>query len=241
MDPQQRQVAKEFDSYRHSYADAVNDAIGVPGLKVDFFTRVKAGYIVDLARTHFGDASRLKVLDLGCGVGNYHGLLQHSFNELHGVDVSAACIEEAASRYPGVEYRVYDGSRLPYPDASFDLAYTVCVMHHVPERNWPEFVAEMHRVLRPGGLALVFEHNPRNPLTRHVVDRCPFDADAVLLPGRQTVGLFERCRFEKVQLRYILNIPAANRPLRLLDRLLSGLGVGAQYYVSARRAQTGSD
>ena len=42
-------------------------------------------------------------------------------------------------------------------------------------------LAEIRRVLKPQGLLFVFEHNPLNPLTRHAVDTCPFDENAVLI------------------------------------------------------------
>ena len=62
---------------------------------------------------------------------------------------------------------------------------------------------------------MVFEHNPKNPLTMRVVNRCPFDRDAVLLKSAETVRLFEQAGFEAVERRYILTIPAANRWLRV--------------------------
>ena len=45
----------------------------------------------------------------------------------------------------------------------------------------PAFVAELARVVRPGGLVVVFEHNPLNPLTRLVVSRVTFDDGVRLL------------------------------------------------------------
>ncbi len=60
----------EFDAYSKSYDEAVNSSIGFSGLKVDFFTRVKAQYIKGLIAGQFGDAKGVRVLDVGCGVGN---------------------------------------------------------------------------------------------------------------------------------------------------------------------------
>lgn len=42
--------------------------------------------------------------------------------------------------------------------------------------------------LKQGGHFIIFEHNPVNPVTRHLVKNCPFDADAVLLGMRETVA-----------------------------------------------------
>ncbi|MFZ1814792.1 MAG: methyltransferase domain-containing protein [Rhizobiaceae bacterium] len=231
MDPQQRSVAEEFDSYKQSYKDAVNASLGFSGLDVDFFTRVKAEYLIDLLARHVGALDRLHLLDIGCGIGNYHRLLQPYVGGLTGVDVATECVAQAASENPGVSYDSYDGSNLPYEAGRFDAAFTICVMHHVPRAHWPKFVSEAYRVLRPGGLFVVFEHNPLNPLTRRVVDRCPFDRDAELLKAPETVDLLREARFMNVEQRFILSIPAANRLLRGVDQLFGALPLGAQYYV----------
>ena len=80
---------------------------------------------------------------------------------------------------PTVRYQAYDGKTLPYDDASVDLAFAIRVMHHVAVGDRPQFASELRRVVRPGGLAVIFEHNPYNPLTQHVVRNCEFDEGAV--------------------------------------------------------------
>ncbi|MDB5652230.1 MAG: hypothetical protein JWL62_3750 [Hyphomicrobiales bacterium] len=231
----QKKTVDAFDHYRETYSATVNSAVSFTGLDVDFFTRVKADYISDLAVATFKSTDKLNVLDIGCGVGNFHSLVGPKFGSLHGVDVSPASIEKAQATHPNVSYRSYEGHRLPYDDHSFDLTFTICVMHHVPPRDRSGFVSEMLRVLRPGGLALVFEHNPKNPLTMRAVNNCPFDEDAVLLPSAETIDLLRAAGFASVQSRFILTLPAANSALRAVDRLFSLIPLGAQYYVSARR------
>jgi ubiquinone/menaquinone biosynthesis C-methylase UbiE len=235
MDPQQKAVADEFDQYQKNYSDAVNKALSFSGLKVDYFTRVKADYLLEQLTLAFGATDQLAVLDVGCGVGNYHPLIVDKVAALHGVDVSAACVAQGEKANPRVRYAAYDGTRLPYPDAHFDAAVTICVLHHVPTSQWSSFTTEMARVLKPGGLALVFEHNPRNPLTMRVVNRCPFDRDAVLLKSDETRGLLQSAGLEDVKTRHILTVPAGTRRLRQVDQMFSGLRIGAQYFVSGRK------
>lgn len=231
-----RPASEVFDEYDKTYSATVNEAVGFTGLDVDFFTRVKAGYILDICEAHFGNTGQIKALDVGCGVGNFHDILAPRFEAITGVDVSAASIAEAKRRErPNTSYDVYDGLRLPYEDGAFDLAFTICVMHHVPPAQWESFAREMHRVVRKGGLALVFEHNPRNPLTMRAVNNCPFDEDAVLLRSEKTVGLFEQAGFRDVEHRFILSVPAGSKTLRKVDGLFSRIPFGAQYYVSAKR------
>jgi SAM-dependent methyltransferase len=225
----------EFDAYDKSYKDAVNASLGFTGLKVDFFTRVKADYLLDLMRARLGDPRTLSVLDLGCGIGQYGGLLGGEVGRLSGVDVSARCIDQARATHPACDWQAYDGVHIPHADASFDLVYAVCVYHHIPPAQRAAVTAEARRVLKPGGLFAIFEHNPWNPLTRHVVNNCEFDADAVLLTAPEARGLIRDAGFTDPRARYILSVPARGRALRAVDRVFSHLPAGAQYYALGTR------
>jgi len=236
MDPQQEAIGKEFDKYSENYSAAVNAAIGVPGLTVDFFTQVKGQHLVRVLERAFERTESLDILDLGCGVGNYHRLVQPHVGTLSGADVSADCIATARRLNPQVRYEAYDGQRLPYPDNSFDGAFTICVMHHVPPAGWPGFVREMFRVLRPGGIAAVYEHNPLNPLTRLVVNRCAFDRDAVLLWPSQVRALLGDAGFKDIDGRSILTVPPKTKLLAGIDDAFGRLPFGAQYFVTGRKA-----
>ncbi|TIP52114.1 MAG: methyltransferase domain-containing protein, partial [Mesorhizobium sp.] len=87
-----RATGNEFDAYRHSYSEAVNEAISFSGLDVDFFTRAKAVRLLDLLKSTLGPANNLSILDVGCGVGNYHPILRGKVGKLTGVDPSPECI-----------------------------------------------------------------------------------------------------------------------------------------------------
>jgi ubiquinone/menaquinone biosynthesis C-methylase UbiE len=231
----QLQVAEDFDSITESYEAQINDAIAFGGREHSFYIDVKRDEILRQAARHFGDIAALDVLDLGCGIGAYHAGLQGKFRQLHGIDVSERSIAMATQNHPEVAYKSFDGGRLPYPERRFDLIFTICVMHHVPTGQWPSFTAEMFRVLKPGGLALVFEHNPYNPATQYIVQTCPIDKDAVLLRPGTSRGLFAEAGFKDIQTRTMLSVPPAGRLLAAADRLLGHLPFGAQYYLTATR------
>ncbi len=223
----------QFDPYADSYERAVNRSLGFLPVKVDYFTRVKAGYLLDLLRRRFGETRRLDLLDVGCGTGNLHPLLVDRLGSVAGVDVSRECLARAAQRNPQTRYSHYDGKRLPYDDASFDAVTAICVMHHVAPQQWPAFVAELRRVLKPGGVAVVFEHNPRNPLTRRAVSNCEFDEDAVLLRTGEVARLLAGAGFSGIRSRSILSIPSFSKFTRDIDLILGHLTLGAQYFVLA--------
>ncbi len=229
MDPQQQAIAEEFDRYNELYDDAVNRAISFSGQKVESFTRAKADDLLRTIASHFSSPRRLSLLDVGCGIGNYHPLLAPVVDSVSGVDVSGACIAKAKVRNPSVSYTAYDGDHLPYPDQQFDVTFCICVLHHVPPERWPQFVGEMYRVTRAGGLLVVYEHNPKNPLTRKVVRDCVFDRDAILLTMTQTRELLTAAGCADVTTRSILTLPPMGGFVDRLDGLFAKLQLGSQY------------
>lgn len=236
---------QEFDQHKETYRSDIDNAVSFSGQSHDFFTRVKAEYLVELLQglkkaQGAPDAKPLDVLDIGCGHGHIHPYLVQSAvrMNLSAIDVAATVIEEARLMNPAVNYRSYEGERLPYDDASFDAAYTIAVMHHVPPAQWPAFLKEMHRVVRPGGLIAIFEHNPINPLTQWIVRTCPIDDNAVLLGSRRLSKLASQANLVDVESRYILFTPLDGPRYRAFDKMIGWLPLGAQYYVSARVPQT---
>jgi SAM-dependent methyltransferase len=235
--------AHEFDSYKDTYRSDIDKAISFSGQSHDFFTRVKAEYLLNLFRDFRHAEAKsatatqcLNVLDIGCGHGHIHSYLTGADVPLRlfATDVASTVVEEARQMNPSVSYQSYDGERLPYDDRSFDVAFTIAVMHHVPPAQWLAFLKEMWRVVRPGGAIAIFEHNPINPLTQWVVRTCPIDENAVLLGSRRLSRLVTRAHFVDVRKRYILFTPVDGPTYRKFDNLIGWLPLGAQYYVAAR-------
>ena len=173
----------EFDRYGDTYEQAVGEAIGFAGAEHAFYLEAKARVLLELARRELGDPARIHALDVGSGPGSLHPYLAE-IGALEAVDVSQALVERAAAANPAVSYQPYDGRTLPFPGAGFDLAFVVNVFHHVDPPDRAGLAAELARVVRPGGIVAVFEHNPLNPLTRRVVRDCAFDEGVELLGRR---------------------------------------------------------
>ncbi|MCS6762549.1 MAG: methyltransferase domain-containing protein [Candidatus Devosia symbiotica] len=231
----QEQVADDFDRLTESYEQEIGQSLAFSGMEHQFFIDKKRDMLLALANAQFGDVGKLDVLDLGCGLGGYHPGLKDIFHSLHGTDVSKASVDMAAKRHSWVEYSSYDGKRLPYADNSFDVVFTITVMHHVPPEQWLSFVAEMHRVLKSGGISMVFEHNPYNPATQYIVRSCVIDKDAVLLKPYVMRRLFKNAGFNDVLTRTMFTVPPKGPFLSVVDAVFGYLPIGAQYYLKATK------
>jgi ubiquinone/menaquinone biosynthesis C-methylase UbiE len=223
----------EFDQYETEYEQLISRSIRFLGRGHEFYIRAKADYLINLVREHVGDPTRQRALDVGCGAGITDQYLE-SLGELHGVDVSTAMIERARRTNPSVQYRVADARHLPFDADAFDVAFAITVLHHLDLDARQRCLEELVRVVRSGGITVIFEHNPLNPLTRLAVLRCQFDVDAVLLGRRETGRRMRSAGFDILDERYIVLTPWAGRLAQRLEHALGRLPLGAQYYVAGR-------
>lgn len=110
-----------------------------------------------------------KLLEIGCGLGTDLLQFARSGAEVSGIDLTPASIELVKQRFAlydlPVRAQVADAERLPFEDGEFDVVYSFGVLHHTP--NTPKAVKEVHRVLKPGGRALIMLYH-RNSMHVHL-------------------------------------------------------------------------
>jgi ubiquinone/menaquinone biosynthesis C-methylase UbiE len=112
------------------------------------------------ARTGISIDRTLPALDFGCGVGRLTRALAKYFPECCGVDISGTMINlarELNCEFPHCHFLVNEHARLKsLPDNYFGFIYTSLVLQHIAEPCSHEYLAELMRVLTPGG-ALIFQ------------------------------------------------------------------------------------
>jgi ubiquinone/menaquinone biosynthesis C-methylase UbiE len=219
----------DFDRYASGYVDDVDRSVSFTGRNSAFYARRKVELLEEIVQQRSRSLEGLSLLDVGCGTGTTDQLLAPRVRSLHGVDVSAEMLVKARQNVPEAQFSWYDGATLPFDDGAFDVVVAICVLHHVPLPQRDRVVSEMVRVCRPEGVVAVFEHNPYNPLTRHAVNTCELDRDAVLLPPRETLELLKQSADVEPEHFHYLFSPLGGGPGRSLDRYLRKIPLGGQY------------
>ena len=178
----------------HPCGTKFSDAeLGTP----EFFERVEAHrytkewHIPDAA--DFAGARGLRVLEIGCGLGTDGAQFAKAGAHYTGIDLTQAATELARKRFevsglPG-EFQVADAENLDFTDESFDLVYSHGVLHHTPDTA--RAVREIHRVLKPGGRAIVMLYH-RGSYNYRVGIRILRRAGAGLLKSESGIRIVHR-------------------------------------------------
>jgi SAM-dependent methyltransferase len=228
--------ASEFDRFADEYLATHTANLAITGEGPDYFARYKIDEIARLYRVR-GLPAPARILDFGCGIGASIPHLKAAFPDarITGLDVSERSLAIAQGRFPeAADYRLYDGGQLPVASLPYDLIFSACVFHHIDAAEHVPIFKALRERLAPKGALAVFEHNPVNPVSRYIVATCPFDENAVLIPGRVFADRQLQAGFMDVEVAYTGFFPGALRALRRLEPMLRGLPLGAQYYTFAR-------
>src|SRR2546430_2668850 len=134
-----------------------------------------------------------EVLDVGCG----NGFIAHHLSAMLGTSVVGIDVMNATQA--PIDYRRYDGEEFPVVDNSVDAVLLCYVLHHAQDVR--AVLSEIKRVLRPGGLAIVYEDIPKTAWDRFIcwthdlqwrrrTGECTFRSES------EWLEIFEQAEFE---------------------------------------------
>lgn len=220
----------EFDKFAGEYDQVLGETIP-DGLNENTYF---AEYKIALMAARLKGKSVARILDFGCGAGRSLPFLKQYFpnSEVWGYDVSPESLKVASGHSP--QARLFsDWSTLG--DIQFDAIIAANVFHHIPVSERLPALVMCREFLSARGQMFMFEHNPYNPMTRWIFERCPFDTDAEMLNLGAALDLSSRAGYTSESHAYTLFFPKPLAFLRGLEPWLKRLPLGAQYYVQMAR------
>jgi len=223
----------EFDRYARSYEQDLAKSLAATGEGREFYAQKRIDWTAQcLTRLR---VSPKRVLDYGCGDGANVPMLAQEFGAQHvlGVDLSSESVALARQTHgaAGLDFRSLNQWT---PDASFDLAFTNGVFHHIPPAERPGCLDAVRRALRPGGWFAFWENNPWNPGTQYVMSRCAFDEHASKISPRAAKKMLSSAGFKIVRSDSLFYFPRQLGFLRPAESWLRALPLGGQYLALCR-------
>lgn len=229
----------EFDEFASDYASLHAQSMGTFAGEEAFFASYKVAEVAAACKQKLASlAIPLRILDFGAGSGTSIPHFSFYFPDarLIALDVSEKSLDAAREKFGAkAEYLLFDGSTVSLPTGNVDIAFSACVFHHIDPTERIGLLEELYRVLKPGGYLFIFEHNPFNPITVRIVNRCVFDANAQLIPASRMKQNMAAAGFVEMTSAYRVFFPRILGRLRPLERLLGWLPLGGQYFVRGQK------
>ena len=223
-----------FDEAAPNYDAQLNRGLAVTGEEKGYYAQRRIVHLAGCLRAMGVEAGR--VLDFGCGTGTAtpYFFENLSARSLCGVDVSGESLSVAAASYPQYPARFLNLAEYR-PAEEIDLVFSNGVFHHIRPQQRREALRRVLGALRPGGLFAFWENNPLNPGTRYVMNRIPFDRDAIPVWSREARRMLRQAGFEILRTDFLFLFPRLLRWLRSLESPLMKLPLGGQYQVLCRK------
>ncbi|GMV28432.1 MAG: hypothetical protein AMXMBFR59_05570 [Rhodanobacteraceae bacterium] len=183
----------------------------------------KAATALCVLRHVLGDrVAQSRMLNVGSSTGIMDAVFATAFGEVVGIDIDHVAIEHARSNFQrdNLRFEVGDGLNIPFPDASFDVLVCSQVYEHVPDQ--PRLMAELERVLRPGGVCyfaatnrfILMEPHYRLPFLSWLP---PMLADAYLRICGKGSRYYERMRSYPVLRRLVARFDVVDYTAAVLE------------------------
>ncbi len=220
------QTKAEFDQYARDYFGEMSHPLrNLIDPEGQYFIEIKARILERIAARYFEQHRDLRLVDVGTGPGLFEKFLSPTFANIMAVDLSFEMLQVAkvtqSFSSKSSAYLQANAFHLPFGDASADLIFMSCVLHHLEEAEIEATLKELARICSPKGRIVFFEHNPYNPFTQWVVRTTPLDRSARLIGYPQLTRKAENAGISILEREFFLY--GTRRIDQAVQRLFPGL------------------
>lgn len=224
----------EFDRFAKQYHETLSETISVSGEKSEFFVKYRAYKFASWISQYSTDRPK-EILDFGCGDGLMTKEVKQAFplSNIFGVDPSSESIQVASNNYPDINFSVSGKNLKEFKTNQFDALYAAGAFHHIPFEEHIAYTKELNRVLKPNGIAIIYELNPLHPGTRYIFNNSPIDQNATMLYPTYAKKLFSS--YGKSTIRYYGFFPQFLSFFRSSEPYLEWIPLGALYAIIVKK------
>ena len=225
----------QFDSIADSYDKELKDSLGLSDCKdITIFAEYKIKIIASKL-----PKKPINILEFGCGTGRNSFFMKKFFPEsnIFACDISEKSLEVASKINPAVKYDniVSPEDIVDIYKEPFDCIFISNVFHHIPFNEHHSWLDALYKILSKEGMIFIFEHNPYNPITRHIFNTSEIDRGAVMLSPSYCNKLLKSINFKKIKQKYTLFFLWRNVFFETIEQMLYWLPLGAQYYMWGKK------
>lgn len=222
-----KEISQSFDKYNDSYDEELAKNLS----KIPFHDNIEyyAEHKIQILKEICPYAN--SILESGCGIGRNIKFIQKYYpgSEIAGADVSNTCLAEAKSSYPDIDFFLPEN----IPLNTYDLLLIADVIHHISPNERKMYLNSLKQHLKNVAEIVIFEQNPYNPLTRYLVNTCPFDEEAELISAIELVKLLNDVGFAVNLYSYCFFFPSSFHRINHLENWLAKIPLGGKYYIHA--------
>lgn len=215
----------EFNDYAQNYRKNLDKDLSITGGTSLFFAQYKAKKLQEFTSSKVTTPQR--ILDFGCGDGLMTNEVAKLFPnaQVHGVDPSSEIIALAKKICPTGHFQTSEKSLDIFQGKKFDIVFAAMVFHHIPFEEHAHYIREITNILAPGGLFVIFELNPFNPIAQYIINTAKIDENAKILMPWYTTRLLKP--YGLIKRKYCAYLPAFLKGLFPLEKYLEAIPLRA--------------
>jgi len=230
----------DFNEYVDNYEELHTKNIKQSGFKPAYFDEHK---IKTLSNDFFRNKQsnkKIRFLNFGCGIGKSEIYINQYFRnvEITSVDISIKSILKAKARnvqFKNIDFKHFTELQELYFDSKFDVIFLANVLHHIPVNLHLNTLSFLKSQLDQDGYFYLFEHNPKNFLTKKAFHSCEFDMGCEMISDKTIIQMLKNTGYHNIKRKFILFFPKFFHFLIPLEKYLYFLSLGGQYWVKGTR------